>query len=514
MKTKNFLYILILFALTLTACRQSDLSRVYIIGVSQCCDDIWRQKMNRELDDELVFHPELELRYRQANDNSILQCQQIDSFIHERVDLLIISPNEAIEVQPAVERAYDAGIPVIIADRRIPGSKWTAFVGGDNRQVGIQMANWLKLQQSRLNKTIHVIEITGNMSTTSALLRHEGLQDGLRKEPDIRIVESPCGKWIQNTAETLCDSLLTIHPDIDAIVTQNDMMAFGAALAVERHGKTIPVMGVDGISGEKGGIEAVLKGKIAATAIYPSRGDIILQRAAQILNNEPFPRETNLLSVLVNGPEEARPVAMMYDEHEVQMAALMELRRHMSVMTESYRTQRTATALLVIVLILLVVSVICGWQIYRYKCRIRQQQEEKEELLLRQQQLLNQMTTEVEKSTATAPTPAEEEQHFVDALSNEILSRIADPNLNVESLAHALGICRSVLFRKTKSATGLAPVELIRKLRLSRAQQLIKAGTMTVQQVAYEVGFSSPAYFAKCYKEAYGVSPGDTKKGS
>lgn len=470
--------------------------------------------MNRELEDELVFHPELALRFRQANDNSTLQCQQIDSFIHEKVDLLIISPNEAIEVQPAVERAYDAGIPVVMADRRIPGTKWTAFVGGDNRQVGIQMANWLKLQQSRLNKTIQAIEITGNMSTTSALLRHEGLQNGLHHEPSIQIVASHCGQWTQDAAETLCDSLLTIHPDIDAIVTQNDMMAFGAALAVERHGRRIPVMGVDGISGENGGIEAVLKGKIAATAIYPSRGDIILQRAAQILHKELYPRETNLLSVLVNGPEEARPVAMMYDEHEVQMAALMELRRHMSVMTASYQTQRTATALLVIVLILVMVSAICGWQIYRYKRRIRQQQEEKEELLMRQQQLLTQMTTEVERSTTVVPSQAEEEQIFIDQLSTEIQTRMADPNLSVESLAQALGICRSVLFRKTKSTTGLAPVELIRKLRLSRAQQLFKAGTMTVQQVAYEVGFSSPAYFAKCYKEEFGISPGDIKKGS
>lgn len=510
----KFFLVFVSFFLTLTfvACQRDTRVCEYTIGVSQCCDDIWRQKMNRELDDELVFHPNLKLTYRQANDNSELQCQQIDSFIRERVDLLIVSPNEAVEVRPAVERAFDAGIPVLLADRRVPGTKWTAFVGGDNRQVGVQMANWLKMQQALQGRPIRALEITGNMATTPAVLRHKGLTDALRNVPNVRIVASKCGQWTQVDAEMLCDSLLIAYSDIDVIVAQNDMMAFGAATAVERHGLTIPVLGVDGISGEQGGIEAVLKGRIAATIIYPSRGDIILQRAVQILNGESFQRETNLFGVLVNGAEEARPVAMMYSEHEAQMAALLQLRKNMSTLTVSYHTQCIVTALLVTLLFLLIGISVSIWKIYRYRLRISQQQMEKEAILQRQQQMLAQMTHDVEQSTVVVPTSQEEELRFVEILSNKIQDRMSDPNLNVESLAAELGYCRSVLFRKTKTATGLSPVELIRKLRLCRADQLLKSGSMTVQQVAYEVGFSSPAYFARCYKEQYGCTPGDNKK--
>ena len=108
----------------------------YRIGVSQCLDDAWRQKMNYEMERELLLHPDMTLSRRIAYGSNELQCAQIDSFIKERVDLLIVSPNEAKQVQPAVTRAYRAGIPVIVADRRVPGDEWTAFIGGDNYKVG------------------------------------------------------------------------------------------------------------------------------------------------------------------------------------------------------------------------------------------------------------------------------------------------------------------------------------------------------------------------------------------
>ena len=127
----------------------------YRIGVSQCLDDAWRQKMNEEMSRELLLHPQMRLTTRVADGSSELQCAQIDSFISEKVDLLIVSPNEAEEVQPAVTRAYEAGIPVIIADRLVPGQDWTAFIGGDNERVGELMAEWI---MSHYKEGLHVLE--------------------------------------------------------------------------------------------------------------------------------------------------------------------------------------------------------------------------------------------------------------------------------------------------------------------------------------------------------------------
>lgn len=146
----------ILMACSLVGC--TSCGDVYRIGVSQCLDDAWREKMNEEMARELLLHPEMTLRTRVAGGSNELQCAQIDSFISEKVDLLIVSPNEAEEVQPAVTRAYEAGIPVIIADRLVPGQDWTAFIGGDNERVGELMAEWI---MSHYKEGLHVLEVTG-----------------------------------------------------------------------------------------------------------------------------------------------------------------------------------------------------------------------------------------------------------------------------------------------------------------------------------------------------------------
>ena len=121
--------------------------------------------MNYEMERELLLHPEMSLSRRIAYGSNELQCAQIDSFIKERVDLLIVSPNEAEQVQPAVTRAYRAGIPVIVADRRVPGDEWTAFIGGDNYKVGRLMAHWVMekwkkrgMGDGKMEKTRHCLQ--------------------------------------------------------------------------------------------------------------------------------------------------------------------------------------------------------------------------------------------------------------------------------------------------------------------------------------------------------------------
>ena len=138
---RNIIVSVVALFLLMTGCNSR--TPQYRIGVSQCLDDAWRQKMNYEMERELLLHPDMSLSRRIAYGSNELQCAQIDSFIKERVDLLIVSPNEAEQVQPAVTRAYRAGIPVIVADRRVPGDEWTAFIGGDNYKVGRLMAHWV-----------------------------------------------------------------------------------------------------------------------------------------------------------------------------------------------------------------------------------------------------------------------------------------------------------------------------------------------------------------------------------
>lgn len=510
MKRNIFLILVAALTLCFSACQRNHRPH-YVIGVSQCQDDAWRQKMNREMEYELVFHPDVTLQYRYADGDSHLQCLQIDSFISEGIDLLIVSPNEADEVEPAVTRAFRAGIPVVVADRKVKGEEWTAYVGGDNKKVGYLIAQWLRQYAATKDDQLNVLEVIGLPGSTPAVLRHQSMVEGLRYTPGIRVVAQGSGQWYLEPAERLVDSLLVVHPEVDVIVAQNDLMARGAAIASRRHNLNIPVVGVDGITGKGGGIEGIREGLITVAATYPSRGDIVLIRAMQILHGEAFPRNTNLPSVLV-GRDEAEPMALMAEERETEVQAITELQDKLFSVTREYNAQRALTYVLIILVLVLIGFGIALWQFQMYSQRVQRERQEKEQQLQHQQEQLQLMTEKLERSRRKVPTAQEEERQFLERLGQEIEARMSDPELSVETLATALNMSRSVLFRRVKAAIGQSPVEMIRHQRLQRAHRLLESGTMTVQEVAYEVGFSAPSYFTKCYKEEFGFNPKSGKK--
>ena len=263
--------------------------------------------MNYEMERELLLHPDMSLSRRIAYGSNELQCAQIDSFIKERVDLLIVSPNEAEQVQPAVTRAYRAGIPVIVADRRVPGDEWTAFIGGDNYKVGRLMAQWLIGKASdkgskAKRKPFVVLEVAGLPGSTPATLRHKGMMDGIEEakgewlEAKVE-VQSVMGRWYQENAYEVVSAYLENHPLPDVIVAHNDLMAIGAAEAAKHHRVQIPIMGVDGI---QPGLQAIVDGKIECSATYSSRGDMIIDAAARIIHKESYVRDTVLETTLVD----------------------------------------------------------------------------------------------------------------------------------------------------------------------------------------------------------------------
>ena len=101
----------------------------YVIGFSQCTTaDAWRQAMLAGMRKELSFYPNVTFRLKDARDDSRRQQQQIQEFLREKVDLLIVSANEAEPVTPVVEEAFNRGIPVIILDRRTTSKLYTAYV--------------------------------------------------------------------------------------------------------------------------------------------------------------------------------------------------------------------------------------------------------------------------------------------------------------------------------------------------------------------------------------------------
>ena len=89
---------------------------------------------------------------------------------------------------------------------------------------------------------------------------------------------------------------------------------------------------------------------------------------------------------------------------------------------------------------------------------------------------------------------------------------MGNPDLNIDRLASEMGLGRSQLYRKIKALTNYTPVELLRNLRLKRSREMLTTTQKSISEIAYEVGFSTPAYFTRCYKEAFGETPSELRE--
>lgn len=271
----------------------------YIIGVSQCSDDEWRAAMNKEILREALFYPGLEVEIRSAHDDNSLQIEDIRYFASKGVDLLIVAPNEAKAVAPAVDEVYDSGIPVVLVDRKTDSDKYTAYVGADNFKIGQSIGKYVG---ERLGGKGNVVELMGLYGSTPGRERHEGFISGLNGYPGINVVCSADAGWSYDSASDAFRSILAVTPQIDAVVSHNDRMAVGAYDVAKSCGreKDMKFIGVDALTAPGQGVDKVLDKTLDATFIYPTGGDKAIQTAMAILEGKPFERETLLSTALVN----------------------------------------------------------------------------------------------------------------------------------------------------------------------------------------------------------------------
>src|SRR5947207_8271288 len=191
----NFLYILIP---VMTACNPDRKGHQFVIGFSQCVEsDNWRKTMLNGMKRELAFYPNVSFIYRQADGNSQKQVGQVKELIRKKIDLLIISPNEAQPLTPAVEEVFNSGIPVLVVDRKIASSLYTAYVGANNYEIGKLAGNYIV---SLLKGKGKIIEVTGLPASSPAIERHKGLMDAIGRFDSIRIIQQLNGQWIKDSA--------------------------------------------------------------------------------------------------------------------------------------------------------------------------------------------------------------------------------------------------------------------------------------------------------------------------
>ena len=715
----------------LASCSQEE--KKYRIGVSQCSDDIWRDKQNSELKIGAYFHDNVELRFAAAFDSDERQIQQIDSLVETGIDLLIVAPNQVSTISPAIDRAYDKGIPVIVFERKTNTKKYTAYMGADNYEMGHLMGEYVA---TRLNEHGKIIEVMGLKGSSPAIERHNGFREAIAQHPGIQVVATLQGDWTEPTAYNTVKQWLSKNEgeQIDLVFGMNDRTAMGARKAFEEAGGVLPLFcGIDGLPGENGGIRLVQDSLLDASYIYPTHGDQLLQLAVDILEGKPYEKETNLMSALVT-QENARVLLMESEEIMRQSHSLEQLHEKASQYLNQLGNQRTLIFVALAAIFLLLALLVGIYMYYLQKARIQDERMEMEreqldfytqvshelrtpltliegplDQLLRTNdfrnasdnaqelfsivrrntqrltRLINKMldaqvggsitddnahvemqnvaspvtagnvkpdedaptvlivddnadirtylhsilqgqysVLEAEdgkrglelareqvpdlivsdvmmpvmnglefcqqvkkddisshipvilltaralekhqiegyesgadayitkpfspelllaridnllqsrhqlkdlwgmksaeqsaeepaqvpaKAPSTAPAPIEDA--FISRFKKMVEGRLSDSNLSVEDLAADMGLSRVQLYRKVKALTGNTPIDLLRKARLAQAQKLLQESELSVSEIAYQVGFASPSYFTKCYKDEFGTVPGEVRK--
>ena len=726
--------ILVIFGL-LASCTPEE--KKYRIGVSQCSDDIWRNKQNSELQIGAYFHENVELRFAVAYDSDERQIQQIDSLVGTGIDLLIVAPNQVSTISPAIDRAYDKGIPVIVFERKTNTKKYTAYMGADNYEMGHLMGEYVA---TRLNERGRIIEVMGLKGSSPAIERHNGFREAIAQHPDIQVVATLQGDWTEPTAYNTVKQWLDKNKGekVDLVFGMNDRTAMGARKAFKEAGAVLPLFcGIDGLPGENGGIKLVMDSLLDASYIYPTHGDQLIQLAVDILEGKPYEKETKLMSALVT-QENARVLLMESEEIMRQSHNLEQLHEKASQYLDQLGNQRTLIFVALAAIFLLLALLVGIYMYYLQRARIQDErmQMEREQLdfytqvshelrtpltliqgpldqLLRtndfrtasdnarelftivrrnthqltalvnkmldaqvggtitddnaheethhvaspeqavnvkpdedaptvlivddnadirtylrsilqgQYQLLEaedgkrglelarehvpdlivsdvmmpvmnglefcqqvkkdivsshipvilltaralekhqiegyesgadayitkpfspelllaridnllqsrhqlkdlwgmksaqELVQSTAESAAVEPikpavvAPAPIEDAFIARFKKEVEERLADSNLSIEDLAADMGLSRVQLYRKVKALTGCTPVDLLRKARLAQAQKLLQESTLSVSEIAYQVGFASPSYFTKCYKDEFGTVPGEARK--
>jgi ribose transport system substrate-binding protein len=289
-------------AVALTGCGNKPASKAkaagktFTIGMSQCnLGEPWRVQMNDDIKAAAAKHPEIKVLFKDAQNNTTTQQSQVKEFVDLGVDLIIISPKEALPLTKPVADAIDAKIPVIVLDRKVQGDKYTCFIGGDNVKIGEEAGKYMaKILGGKGN----IVELKGLMTSTPAAERHQGFMNGI-KGTQIKIVYAADCHWLEPDARREMASALSRFSgakDIDAVYAHNDPSAHGAYTAAKLEGKgrekTIKFIGIDALPHE--GVTYVKDGLITSTFQYPTGGAEAIDTALKIHKGEKVEKNITL----------------------------------------------------------------------------------------------------------------------------------------------------------------------------------------------------------------------------
>ena len=387
MKIRKYIFLCCFALLACLACQRERKPR-YIIGVSQCSEDLWRQTMNEELKREVaLYQADAQVLIRSVKDDTPKQIADIEWFIEQKVDVLVVSPNESEACTPVIEKAYQQGIPVILVDRKIATESYTAYVGANNYQIGKEAGLYaIGVLKGKGN----IAEVRGTKGSTSDAERHKGFVDALAKAPEIQIVAEVWGNYLLDEAKKQLQLVFQQHPNIDLVFAMNDPMAAGARqAAIQFNGKLPFIVGVDALI--DGGIKNIENNVQDASFIYPTGGEKVIDLAMKILHNQPFQRE-NILNTTVVDKSNVRILQLQTEQIAEKQTKIEDINQQLSESLIQHTNQRMLLYLSITAIVLITVFLLMAIRAYRAKSKTNSE-------LKRQKEQLEIVSKQLEEAT-------------------------------------------------------------------------------------------------------------------
>ncbi|MFH6951026.1 substrate-binding domain-containing protein [Flavobacterium sp. FlaQc-51] len=421
----KYILMLLLASSSLVSCKQKQGDKIKV-GFSQAMTtDDWRKQMNSSIKIEASLRPEVDLKISDANNNINKQIEDIERFISNKADIIIVSPIQSKPLTAVVEKSLKAGIPVLIVDRKIDGENYTAYLGADNIEIGRIGARYIISHSKNSGK---IIEITGANGSSPAYERSLGFNQIVNENKRFKIVNTIQGDWEKESVKIPLKAVLQQNPDIEYIFAHNDRMALSAWETAKTLGleKKIKFIGVDGLNTVNGGIELVKSGVLDGTILYPTGGNEALKLTLKMYNKEPVSKN-NILSTIVIDKNNAEIIENQMDKVDQQQSVIESQQGAIKVQEREYASQNNLVRLLsfflVIILSLTIYSIYSTISISRKKKQLE-----------RINQTVIDQNNEIQEMAQIAQRSNEAKLNFFTGLSHEFKTPITLIMSYVESL--------------------------------------------------------------------------------
>ena len=238
---KKTLLVLALVSAALLFCGANKDDKDYYVGVTLLTRDVFYQQLEEGLEAEAEANG-ITLRVQSAEKDLNMQTSQIENYITQRVDALVICPVDSVGIGAAIERANERGIPVFTADIRSEEGKVVCHIASNNYQGGILAGEYLADMLGDQGE----VAIIDHPEVASVQERVRGFKDAIKKHPEMTIVDEPSAQGDRERARVVMQNMLLSHPEVKGVFAVNDNCALGAMAALEAAGRTdVVIIGFD-----------------------------------------------------------------------------------------------------------------------------------------------------------------------------------------------------------------------------------------------------------------------------